>query len=68
MFYCFIQLIGWIKKTIKSQFQNEGEKNMEQNETQEIIKCIGLLGQDGKNTKKQVREILVDLLPEYEEK
>ncbi len=41
---------------------------MEQNETQEIIKCIGLLGQDGKNTKKQVREILVDLLPEYEEK
>jgi hypothetical protein len=37
-------------------------------ETKEIIKCITLLQIDGENTKEQVKDILINMLPGYEEK
>jgi hypothetical protein len=41
---------------------------MTKKETEQIIKCINLLSLDGSNTKKQARDILVELIPNYEEK
>lgn len=41
---------------------------MTKKEIETIIKAINLLSLDGSNTKKQARDILVDLIPNFEEK
>jgi hypothetical protein len=41
---------------------------MTKKETEAIIKCISLLSLDGSNTKKQAKEILIELIPNYQEK
>jgi hypothetical protein len=41
---------------------------MTKQELTEIIKVINLLSLDGSNTKKQARDILIDLVPNYKEK
>jgi len=41
---------------------------MTKQETAAIIKCINLLTLDGSNTKKEARNILIELVPKYEGK